>query len=392
MNKMEIGIVGKPNVGKSTFFKALTLAEAEIASFPFTTIKANVGVGYARTDCACKSFSIECNPKNSICREKNRFVPVKVIDVAGLVPGAHEGKGLGNQFLDDLRQADALIHIVDISGRTNEKGEATEGYDPEQDIKFLEEEIDLWFYGILKKNWNKIYSKAKHSHKDLITELTEQLSGLEVNEEQVSEAVKLSELGESTDWNDTQLKEFATNLRKISKPILIAANKIDLDKGNFERLKKNYNLVPVCSEAELALRQAEKSAIISYLPGDREFKLLNNVDEKQRKALEFIQNNILNKYGSTGVQECINTAVFKILKQIVVYPVENENKLMDSKGNVLPDAYLLLEGSTALDLAYKVHTDIGNKFIGAIDCKTKMKVGKEHRLKDGDAIKIIAGR
>jgi len=394
MNKMEIGIVGKPNVGKSTFFKALTMAEAEIASFPFTTIKANIGVGYARVECACKSFSIEveCNPKNSICKEKNRFVPVKVIDVAGLVPGAHEGKGLGNQFLDDLRQADVLIHIIDISGRTNEKGEATTGYDPERDISFLEEEIDLWFYQILRKNWNKIYSKAKHSHKDLIKELAEQLSGLEVNEEQVNEAVKLSELTESTDWDDSQLKEFSTNLRKISKPILIAANKIDLNHGNFDRLRGNYNLIPVCSEAELALRQAEKAGLISYLPGDKEFKILKDIDEKQRKALEFIQNNILNKYGSTGVQECLNTAVFKILKQIVVYPIENENKLMDSKGNVLPDAYLLPEGSTALDLAYKVHTDIGNKFIGAIDCKTKMKVGKEHQLKPGDVIKIIAGR
>jgi len=389
---MEIGIVGKPNVGKSTFFKALTLAEAEIANFPFTTIKANIGVGYTRKECACKSLSVECSPNNSICREGNRFVPVKAIDVAGLVPGAHEGKGLGNQFLDDLRQADVLIHIIDISGRTNEKGEVTDNYDPEKDIKFLEEEIDLWFFQILKKNWKKIYNKTKHSHKDLITELAEQLSGLEVNEEQVGEAAKKSDLTESTDWSDEQLLEFATNLREISKPIIIAANKIDLDHGNFERLNENYNLVPVCSEAELALRQAEKAGIIGYLPGDKEFKIIKDVDEKQRKALEFIQNNVLNRHGSTGVQSCLNTAVFEILKQIVVYPVENENKFTDNKGNVLPDAHLLPEGSTALDLAYKVHTDIGDKFIGAIDCKTKMKVGKDHQLNDCDIIKIIAGR
>jgi len=389
---MEIGIVGKPNVGKSTFFKALTLAEAEIANFPFTTIKANIGVGHARKECACRSLSVECNSNNSICKEGNRFVPVKVIDVAGLVPGAHEGKGLGNQFLDDLRQADVLIHIIDISGRTNEKGESTENYDPENDIKFLEEEIDLWFYGILKKNWKKIYNKAKHNHKDLIIELAEQLSGLEVNEEQVGEAAKKSDLTESTDWSDEQLQEFATNLREISKPIIIVANKIDLDHGNFDRLKENYDLVPVCSEAELALRQAEKAGVVSYLPGDKEFEIIKDVDEKQKKALEFIQNNILTKYGSTGVQNCLNTAVFEILKQIVVYPVENENKFMDNKGNVLPDAHLLPEVSTALDLAYKVHTDIGDKFIGAIDCKTKMKVGKDHQLNDCDVIKIITGR
>ncbi|MBU4265957.1 MAG: TGS domain-containing protein, partial [Candidatus Altiarchaeota archaeon] len=265
-------------------------------------------------------------------------------------------------------------------------------YDPENDIKFLEEEIDLWFYGILKKNWKKIYNKAKHNHKDLIIELAEQLSGLEVNEEQVGEAAKKSDLTESTNWSDEQLQEFATNLREISKPIIIVANKIDLDHGNFDRLKENYDLVPVCSEAELALRQAEKAGVVSYLPGDKEFKILKDVDEKQKKALEFIQNNILKKYGSTGVQNCLNTAVFDILKQIVVYPVENENKFMDNKGNVLPDAHLLPEGSTALDLAYKVHTDIGDKFIGAIDCKTKMKVRKDHQLNDCDVIKIITGR
>ncbi len=389
---MEIGIVGKPNVGKSTFFKALTLADAEIANFPFTTIKANIGVGYVRKECACRSLSLECNPKNSVCKEKNRFIPVRVIDVAGLVPGAHEGKGLGNRFLDDLRQADALIHIIDISGRTNERGEVTRGYEPEKDIKFLEEEIDLWFYGILRKNWGRIYNKAKHSHKDLIIELAEQLSGLGINEKQVGEAVKMSGLTESTEWSDSQIKEFATRLRNISKPILIAANKIDLDPGNFETLRERYDMIPVSAEAELALRQAEKSGIISYLPGDKEFKILRDVDERQRRALEFIQNNVLNKYNSTGIQNCINTAVFGLLKQIVVYPVENESKFTDNRGNVLPDAYILPEGSTALDLAYRVHTDIGNKFIGAIDCRTRMKVGKEHRLSDGDIIKVLTGR
>lgn len=389
---MIVGVVGKPNVGKSTFFKALTLADAEIAAFPFTTIKANIGMGYARSECACKHFDVDDNPQNSYCRDRFRFTPIKVIDVAGLVPGAHEGKGLGNQFLDELRQADALVHVVDISGRTDDRGEATEDHDPEKDIRFLEDEIDLWFASIIKKNWEKVYGKIKFESKDLVKELAAKLSGLKISENNVNEAIKRAGLEGNTDWGDDDIKSFAINLRESSKPIIIAANKIDLDRGDYERLKDDYDMIPVCAEAELALREADMKGLISYVAGNREFEIVKEMGPEQKKALGFIKENIMESYGNTGVQQSLNSAVFDVLKQIVVYPVENDSRLADKKDNVLPDSYLITEGATALDLAYKVHTDIGDRFIQAIDCKTKMKIGKDHVLKDEDVIKIIAGR
>ncbi|RLI92143.1 MAG: redox-regulated ATPase YchF [Candidatus Altiarchaeales archaeon] len=388
---MEIGIVGKPNVGKSTFFKALTLADVEIANFPFTTRDANIGVGYVRSECPCKEFNLKCNPINSVCIDGNRFIPVKVIDVAGLVPGAHQGKGLGNKFLDELSRADVLIHVVDISGTTDECGNPTQSHDPERDIKFLENEIDLWFFNIIKRNWSKIYSRVRYHNASLVDELADRLSGIKISESHVRISIDKADLDENGKWSDDDLMRFSEILREVSKPILIAANKIDIDKGNFERLRGKYRMIPTFSEGELALRRASESKIIRYIPGDSKFEILKEIDEKRERALEFIAG-IMRRFGSTGVQECINAVVFDILKRVVVYPVENENKLSDSKGNVLPDAYLLPEGSTALDLARRIHTEIYQKFICAINCRTKKRVGRDYILRNNDIIRIITSR
>jgi len=384
---MKIGIVGKPNVGKSTFFKAATLANVQIANYPFTTINPNIGMGYVRADCVCNELCVKCNPRNSVCINGQRFIPVEIIDVAGLVPDAHLGKGLGNQFLDDLRNADVLIHVIDISGTTDEKGEETENYDPENDIKFLETEINLWFYDIIKRNWNKISGKVKYEGKDIIKEILSIVSGLGINEHQVKMA-----LGDMSLKNDDELREFSFKLREISKKILLFGNKIDKDKNNnFERLSKKYEIIPGFADGELALRLAAKNGIVDYLPGDNDFKILKNLNATQEKAINFVKEQ-LQKYHGTGVQKAINKCIFEILHYIVVYPVEDENKFSDSKGNVLPDAYIVPNDSTPVDLAYMIHTDIGKNFITAINCKTKMNIGKNYVLKNNDVIKIVANK
>ncbi len=389
---MLIGIVGKPNVGKSTFFKALTLADVEIASRPFTTIKPNRGMAYVRIDCPEKDFGKKCNPRNSFCINGNRFVPVEIMDVAGLVPGAHKGRGLGNKFLDDLRQADAFIHIIDLSGRTDEEGNPTTNYNPLNDIKFLENELDKWFFSIIEKNWDTFVRRTMIKKGDFAKELAEIMSGLGIKYEHVLGAI--SSLGlrkedlSSIDRN--KIFELSSELRRISKPMLIVANKADI-KGADENLRflENYEVVVCSADIELALKEASEKNIISYIPGNNDFEIKSEVNDVQKKALEFMRD-FLHKNNGSGVQRAINKIVLDILGYIVVFPVEDENKLTDKKGNVLPDAFLLPKGSKAIDLAYAVHTDIGNNFVRAVDCRTKRGIGRDYLLKMGDVIKIYS--
>ena len=399
---MLVGVVGKANVGKSTFFKAATLAEVLIANYPFATIKPNSGVGYVKVDCADKFFNTQCNPREGFCINHKRFVPIQLIDVAGLVPGAHEGKGMGNQFLDDLRQADVLIHVVDIAGTTNDKGEPVDpgSHDPADDIKFLEEELDFWILRLVEKGWGKFSRGVQQTNEAVHKAIARHLSGLGVSEENVMKVVDDLGLKEKiiTEWTQEDLFKIGSQVRKIKKPMIIAWNKIDVPgaEENCERIQKefpNYILIRCSSESELALREAAKHGLISYVPGDNSFKINDEskLSEKQKAALGFIKINILDKYGSTGVQEVLDKAVFELLKYIPIFP-GGINKLTDQYGKVLPDCFLLPHESTALDFAYRLHTDFGKNFIRAIDVKTKMTVGKDHKLKSGDVVEVISNK
>jgi len=392
---MLLGLVGKPSVGKSTFFKAATLAEVEIASYPFTTIKANHGVGYVKVDCIDKEFNVQCNPNHGFCIDHNRFVAVDLMDVAGLVPGASEGKGLGNQFLDDLRQADAFIHIVDASGTTDIEGKTTENYNPCEDIEFLEDELDTWYFNILKKVWKTFARKTELEDMNFSEAVAKQFSGLKVVEDDVKDVLrKLGFEKRASQWDDKQIRKFASELRKLSKPMIIAANKCDIGsaKANIEKMKKKFPdliIIPCSADSELALREAAKHELIKYIPGEKSFGVIGNLNEKQRGALDKIKKKVLEEFEfGTGVQEVLNRAVFDLLKYLAIFPA-GANKLADSKGNVLPDCFLLPGGSTALDFAFFLHTDFGKNFIKAIDARSKKALGKSYKLKNRDALEIV---
>jgi ribosome-binding ATPase YchF (GTP1/OBG family) len=396
-----LGIVGKPNTGKSTFFSAATLAPAEIANYPFTTIKPNRGIGYVRTPCVHEEFNVTDDPANSLCMNGIRLIPIEFIDCAGLVPGAWEGRGLGNQFLDEIRRADVLLHIVDASGGTDCEGRLCKlgENDPLEDVKFLEHEITMWMANILRKDWPKIARTAETESKDLASMLEERLSGLGIRRTHILEALRNSGLNadKATFWSEDDYLKFMNMLRQTAKPILIVANKMDLptSEANLERLKKSNRLViPACSEAELALRRAAEKQFIDYRPGDCNFKISapEKLSESQVKALEIIRERILLASGSTGVQEAINTAFFKLLNMITVYPVEDLERLSDHMGRVLPDAYLVPYGTTARQLAYIIHTELGEGFIYAVEARDKKRLGEDYTLRDRDVVSIISAR
>jgi len=198
-----------------------------------------------------------------------------------------------------------------------------------------------------------------------------------------------------SEWTQDNLKQIASELRKITKPMIIAANKVDVPgaEKNLEKIKEqfpDYMIIPCSAESELALKEAAKHEIIDYTPGEKDFIIKDGskLNEKQKSALDFIKTDILEKYNSTGIQEVLDAAVFKLLKYIAIFP-GGISKLEDRDGNVLPDCFLLPENSTALDFAYHLHTDLGNNFIKAIDVRTKLVIGKEHLLKHRDVIEII---
>ena len=388
---MKVGLVGKPNAGKSTFFTAVTSASAQIGDYPFTTIDKNVGIAHVRKPCPSKELSVEPNPNNSLSINGIRYIPVEVIDVAGLVPGAHKGKGMGNKFLDDLRQADVLIQVVDSSGNTDLEGNSTEGVDPVEEIDFLKHEICEWIAEITMRYWSRS-ARAVESGEKVEDFLSDRLAGLKFSREHVITALRKASISKPImKWGAEEGITIAESLQSIAKPIVIAANKADISSDeNLKNLSKKGAIITV-ADYELALKKASEVNLIDYNAGDSDFEISSDkLSEGQKVALQTIKD-FLKSNDSTGVQVCIENAVLEKLDMIAVYPVEDETHFTDGQGRVLPDAHLLPRDSTALDLAYKVHSDIGDSFIRAIDCKTKRIIGKDYELQDGDVIKIVAG-
>jgi len=389
---ISIALAGKPNAGKSTFYTAATRADVDVANYPFTTIDANRGVTHARTDCPCLDREERCGNEN--CRAGKRYVPIELLDVAGLVPGAHEGKGLGNQFLDELTNADAIVNVIDASGATNEEGEPVEigEHDPIEDIDFVEEEMDLWLAGIIDGNWESVERKSRSPDFDIDDALADMLTGFGATEADVAASLRsLDYPDDPIQWTDEHREELARDVRARTKPIIVAANKIDVaPEENVERLLElDKPVIPTTAEGELALRNAADAGLVDYDPGDADFEIVGDVNDQQRDALTDLRDTI-EHWDGTGIQGALDFAVYDLLDRLTAYPVQDQSKWTDAKGNVLPDAFLLPDGSTPVDLAYAVHSDIGDGYLHAVDARTNREIGEGYELEEGDVIKIVS--
>ena len=397
---IKIGLIGKTNTGKTTFFNAATLQSAEVSTYPFTTKRPNYGIANAITLCACREFNVKDNPKNSRCVDGWRHIPIELIDLPGLIKGAWAGKGLGNQFLAVASEADALLHVVDVSGSVDEEGRLTEPGqgNPIADVYDVEEELVMWFLKLLDKSESRILKDIK-SGKSLEESIADILRGAKITVEHVRIALKQSGL-ENKDfenWTGMDDKKFAEKLREVSKPTIIVANKIDIETAskNFRLLVDQFSdkiVVPCSAEAELLLRRAEQKGYIKYIPGEETFEIIqeSSLTDKQRWALDFVRDKVLKEYMRTGVQFAINVAVFKLLRMNTIYPVYDVTKLTDRHGNVLPDAYLLPSGSTVADLAKEIHSELAKGLLYAIDARTGLRLPADYQLKDRDVLSIVS--
>jgi ribosome-binding ATPase YchF (GTP1/OBG family) len=389
---LAIALAGKPNAGKSTFYTAATRSEVDVANYPFTTIDANRGVTHARTECPCLSREERCGHEH--CHDGKRYVPVELLDVAGLVPGAHEGHGLGNQFLDELTNADVIVNVVDAAGATDEEGEPVEvgTHDPLDDVDFIEEEMDLWLAGIVEDNWESVERQSRSPGFDIEESVTELMTGFGASEYDVAAVLRNFEYPEDpVQWTEEDRQNLARGIRQRTKPIVVVANKIDVAPAeNVQRLLDlDKPVIPATAQGELALRRGADAGFIDYDPGDESFEIAGDVSGDQERALAELQETMA-EYGGTGVQAALDHAVYDLLEMVTAYPVQDASKWTDAQGNVLPDAFLLEHGSTPVDLAYAVHSDIGDGYLHAVNARTNREIGESYELEEGDVVKIVS--
>ncbi|MFC6872212.1 redox-regulated ATPase YchF [Halobellus marinus] len=389
-----IGLVGKPSVGKSSFFNAATMNDIPEGAYPFTTIDPSVGEAYVRVDCAAPEFEEACTPSVGFCDGGTRFVPVKLVDVAGLIPGAHEGKGLGNQFLTDLNEADVLVHVVDFSGETDREGEPTEDHDPRADIDFLENELDMWYLDVLEKGLERHRTGYNGAEGNIEEDLAEQMSAFRTNKDEIKQVLLSTGAGIDPDeWEEATKATVAREIRKRTKPIVIAANKMDKPaaQASFESITADpdydhLTFVPTSAHAEKALKEADDAGVVDYKPGAAEFEIVGDPSTEQAAGLEQIREYIT-EFGGTGVQQVLESALFDVLDAIAVFP-GSANGRADSQG-VFRDCFILPDGATTEDFAHHIHSDIGEGLLHGIDCRSNRQIGAEHELGHRDVVELV---
>ncbi|KAK9382649.1 P-loop containing nucleoside triphosphate hydrolase protein [Kockiozyma suomiensis] len=378
-----IGLVGKPSSGKSTMLNSLTDATAKTGAFPFTTIDPNKATGYLQIDCACGRFNLQkqCKPNYGSCHNGKRFVPVMLLDVAGLVPGAHEGRGLGNKFLDDLRHADALIHVVDVSGSTDAEGKATEMYDALQDVEWLRGEILRWIEGNLKEKWGSIKRRHTSTKSTSVATLQNQFSGYGSTSAVVQRCLDRIKLVEPLEiWNDRTIHRMVSAFVDEKFPTILALNKIDHPNSDrcIYRISQKYDsekIVLTSAISEVFIRRLVKQGFVHYEQGGGDvitkaedpedlYHLKEITDERLQERINTLRDMLFYRWGSTGVIRALQAAA-NALHLIPVFSVRNIHnfKNSDSDDGVFKDCTLVKRGTHVESVVRRIMGDIPVAFI-----------------------------
>ncbi|XP_069124327.1 uncharacterized protein [Argopecten irradians] len=320
-----IGLVGKPSAGKSTFFNAATTVDlAKTGAHPFTTIEPNIGKAFYSIVCPCERLDKRCDAAHGHNFSGKRYVPVLLKDVAGLVPGAWEGKGRGNRFLNDLLDADVLIHVIDASGTTNEKGEETQGYDPANDIRWLHQEIHQWIFQNVWSRWDSISKRP--------SKLIDMFTGYHANRATIHSALHNAgigerELGAIAGWKESVLHQIVDQFLRLRFPMLLVLNKADKPEATtiIERLQtdlEDWKTIAVSARTECLLQKLSKEGSVQYDYGSDTFQVISDTPDTQRTITELqrVSKDIFKRYGSTNVHEALCEAV-KLRPPTYAFPV-----------------------------------------------------------------------
>ena len=416
-----LAFVGKPSAGKSSFLNSVTNSKAKVGAYPFTTIDPNHGTAVFPTPCPCGDEGWEgglCTPRSGVCTHgthppHTRYIPIPVLDVAGLVPGAAEGEGLGNKFLDDLRQAKILVHVVDVSGTTDERGKEARGYDPQADVAWLIDELVSWVAGNLEAKWGNTAKRHARTRGRIVDTLQAQLSGYGTKPALTARLVAALGFHDSVDlaaMEPEDIRNIAATFVDLRFPIIYALNKIDHPDADLNIL----NVVQACGEdravlcsakAEIALKKWAAKGYITYTPGSDTVEKSPSFPEKYAASLESIEDLVLYRHGGTGVHDVIQMAVSQ-LGLFPVYPIASfssaraidapststasSSSSSSTPGGCFPDVVMVAPGTTARSLAIKhIHALFGPEDppeLIAIEKSNGMVLGGGHVLTPEDRI------
>ena len=382
MSSIKIGIAGKPNAGKSTLFSAITGTMVAIGNYAFTTTQPNDGIGFMDTVCPHLELGKPCNPRRGRCENGTRFIPVEMVDVPGLIEGSSEGKGMGNMFMDALRDTTAIINLLDP---VSEEKRILSPEELIHDAESTENEIIRWFTSRFSSDWEKFSRKLSQSHITLEEALLQKAAFFNLKQRDIREILQRHHFTEDiTKWGEDEKREFSSIVMSEIRPIIRVLNKGDLIENRNQYVDRGF--VIISSDYELSIERAFNAGLIE---GIKDIRPKEKANQKQKEAIQKMDTDY--KSGSLSrIFDVLTDIIRKNLRKIVVYPVYDETKWCDKDGNVLPDAIIMSQGQTAEDLAYEVHTDIGEGFIRAINGRTKMILGRNYELKDSDVIRIIA--